>query len=78
MTTASIIAAAVPYAVQAIVAIALGTHAAYWTAHNVAVERTRWIGARPLGALPAEDSALRARHRKLRRKTTNRARRAAA
>jgi len=66
VTTTQIIAAAIPYAVQAVVAIALGTYAAYQTAHNTAMERTRWIGARPLGPIPDEDGELRRRHRALR------------
>ena len=73
MTTTDIILAAIPWAVQALVAVTLGTYAWYWTAHNTAVERARWIGPRPLGAIPAEDRALRARYAALRRAANRRA-----
>lgn len=73
MTPTEIIVAAIPYTVQALVAVTLGTYAAYWTAHARAVERTRWIGARPLGAIPAEDRALRLRYAALRRAADRRA-----
>lgn len=47
MTTPDIVAAAVPYAVQALVAIALGTYGWWHTAHNAAVAEIRRNGPRP-------------------------------
>lgn len=69
MTTSLILAAAVPYAVQALVAVVLGTFGWWQTAHNAAVAEVRATGARPSlrdALASAPDEALRRRYHRLR------------